>query len=60
MKEIYSINLCFGKQDHLNIRGPILIPYLEQEEELSSQSYVPKDSSYDNKNEESSNILFLS
>ena len=29
IKEIYSISLCFGKMSHLEIRGPILLPYLE-------------------------------
>ncbi len=41
MKELYSIDLCFGKQDHLSIKGPILIPYLEQEEEINDPNFNP-------------------
>jgi hypothetical protein len=30
IKEIYSISLCFGKKTHLDIKSPILLPYLEK------------------------------
>ena len=60
MKDLYSIDLCFGKQDHLYIKGPILIPYVEQEEEINSHSYTAQDSNgSNNKNEESSKIIIL-
>lgn len=30
VNEIFSINICFGKKEHLYIQQPILIPYLEK------------------------------
>lgn len=29
ISQIYSINLCFGRMSHLDIKGPTLLPYLE-------------------------------
>jgi hypothetical protein len=37
LKEIYSISLCFGKRDHLDIMGPIIVPYLERKEDSSQE-----------------------
>lgn len=37
MKEMYSLSICFGKKDHLNIMGPILLPYLECTDSLNNK-----------------------
>jgi hypothetical protein len=38
ISQIYSINLCFGRMSHLDIKGPTLLPYLE----LDKNSYEKK------------------
>lgn len=41
LKELYSISICFGKRDHLNIMGPIIVPYLERlEDNVTEDSKV--------------------